>query len=447
MKRLVIILSLMLLLIACRSALDNDEKEHKDVSSETPTIDNIHTDKDIKIIENETLEKITNEYITSEGYRVIEYEDGYTTTFSPEGVLAIVKTPQSVDFTKYDYNLEELPQEEGTEFFHDLRSRDLTRIDLSNEFDYLLTADFDDDTKWPSSVPKEYDIEKIKEFGMDPGLGIRRLHEKGITGQGVGIAIIGQSLLVNHVEYKDSIKLYEEIHINSDSAAMHGPAVVSIAVGKSVGVAPEADLYYIAETHGVYMENGFDWDLYWIAKSIDRIIEINEALPVDKKIRVISISLGIDNPEVKNQELVKEAINRASNEGIYTISVGNSLMGTGRKPLADPNDLSSYTKGHFWRDFDNYRIKRNILVPMDSRYVASPTGNDKYVFYYSGGMSWAVPYTAGLYALCSQVNPNITPSEFNTAIYNTATKVHLDDTNDEYNILNPEGLINKIKGK
>ncbi len=30
--------------------------------------------------------KDNNEYITSEGYRVIEYEDGYTTTFSPEGV-------------------------------------------------------------------------------------------------------------------------------------------------------------------------------------------------------------------------------------------------------------------------------------------------------------------------------------------------------------------------
>lgn len=82
---------------------------------------------------------------------------------------------------------------------------------------------------------------------------------------------------------------------------------------------------------------------------------------------------------------------------------------------------------------------------MDSRCVASPTGQDKYVFYYSGGMSWAVPYTAGLYALCSQVNPNITPDEFNAAIYNTATKVKLDDTEYEYKILNPEELINKIK--
>lgn len=323
MKKLIIILSLMLLLTACRSTLRNDEKEHKNVSSEIPTMENINTEKDIEIIENKTEEKIADEYITSEGYRVIEYEDGYTTTLSPEGALAIVKAPQSFDFTKYfDYKLEELPQEEGSSYSRDLRSRDVTRIDLSNELDYLLTADFDDDTKWPSSVPKEYDIEKIKEYGMDPGLGIRKLHEKGITGQGVGIAIIDQSLLVNHVEYKDQIKLYEEIHIDSDFAQMHGPAVASIAVGKNVGVAPKADLYYIAETHGVYKEGSFEWDLYWIAKSIDRIIEINKTLPIDKKIRVISISLGIDNPKMKNGDLVQEAVNRASNEGIYLLLLG-----------------------------------------------------------------------------------------------------------------------------
>ncbi len=65
-----------------------------------------------------------------------------------------------------------------------MRSKDITEIDLSNELDYLLTADFDDDTKWPSSVPKEYDIEKIKEYGMDPGLGIRKLHEKVLLDRG-----------------------------------------------------------------------------------------------------------------------------------------------------------------------------------------------------------------------------------------------------------------------
>ena len=444
MKKLAIILSLMLLLTACSSTLGNNDKENE--SPTTKTIENTNGEEDNEINADNTYEKIANEYTTSESYRVIEYEDGYTTILSPEGTIAIVKTPKFDDFTEYfDYKLEELPKDDGTEFFHDLRSKDISNIDLSNEMDYLLTSDFDDDTKWPGSVPKEYDIEKIKEYGMDPGLGIRKLHKKGINGKGIGIAIIDQPLLVNHVEYKEQIKLYEEIHINSDFAQMHGPAVGSIAVGKNVGVAPEADLYYIAETHGVYKEDGFEWDLYWIAKSIDRIIEINKTLPIDKKIRVISISLGIDNPEIKNGDLVQEAINRASNEGIYTISVGNSLMGTGRDPLGDPNDLSSYTKGYFWRGTDHNMIKEDILVPMDSRCVASPTGEDKYVFYYSGGMSWAVPYTAGLYVLCCQVNPDITPKEFNAAINKTATKVHLDDSNDEYKILNLEGLINEIE--
>lgn len=48
---------------------------------------------------------------------------------------------------------------------------------------------------------------------------------------------------------------------------MHGSAVVSIAVGKNVGVAPEADLYYIAAD---FYRN----DLYWVAEAIDRIMEI-----------------------------------------------------------------------------------------------------------------------------------------------------------------------------
>ncbi|MCF6461727.1 S8 family serine peptidase [Clostridium sp. Cult3] len=444
MKKLVIVLSLMLLLTACGSTTDNDGKE-----SELPATDIIEsadTEKDTEVSADNTYEKIANEYTTSEGYRVIEYEDGYTTILSPEGTIAIVKTPKSDDYTEYfDYKLNELPKDDGTESSHDLRSKDISNIDLSNELDYLLTADFDDDTKWPGNIPKEYDIEKIKEYGMDPGLGIRKLHEKGITGKGVGIAIIDQSLLVNHLEYKDRIKLYEEIHINSDFAQMHGPAVASIAVGKNVGVAPEADLYYIAETHGVFKKDGFDWDLYWLAKSIDRIIEINKTLPIDKKIRVISISLGIDNPELKNVDLVQEAINRASNEGIYTIHVGASIMGVGRDPLGDPNDLNSYTKGYFWRDAEYRMVKDDILVPMDSRCIASPTGEDKYVFYYSGGMSWAVPYTAGIYALCCQENPNITPEEFNAALNKTTTEVRLGDSNDEYKILNPEALINEIK--
>ncbi len=448
MRKVAMIIAMMMLLTACSPANINNKQEinEENQSSITATVGDSNGEKEKTTNDQDSYEKIAQEHTTSEGNRVTEYEDGYTTILSPEGKMAIVKTPYPADYTiRNNHELEELPEDEGTEFVHDLRSKDISSIDLSNKLEYLLISDFDDHTKWPESVPKEYDIEKIKKNGMDPGLGVGELHKKGITGQGVGIAIIDQPLLVEHVEYRDQLKLYEEIHENTDTAQMHGPAVASIAVGKNTGVAPGADLYYIAETHGVYTENSFNWDLYWVAKSIDRIIEINKTLPKDRKIRVISISLGIDNPTMKNGKLVQEAIKRASDEGIYTIAVGNSFFGLGREPLGDPNDLASYTKGYFWKNANSNMIGNNLLVPMDSRCLASPTGEDKYVFYYSGGLSWAVPYTAGLYALSCQVNPDITPKEFNVAAKKTATKINLDSSNDKYYILNPEALINEIE--
>lgn len=78
------------------------------------------------------------------------------------------------------------------------------------------------------------------ELGKNPGLEIRELHKLGITGKGIGIGVIDQALLVDHVEYKEQLKLYEEIHSIDENAVMHGPADgASIAVGKSVGVAPK----------------------------------------------------------------------------------------------------------------------------------------------------------------------------------------------------------------
>lgn len=136
----------------------------------------------------------------------------------------------------------------------DLLSCDLSKLDLRNSENDLMHSIFDTTTIWPSKgyLPKNVDPEKIMELGINPGLGIRKLHRQGITGRGVGIAIIDNPLLVDHKEYVDQLRFYEEdleildcIPLKS-KAHMHGPGVTSIAVGKNVGVAPEADLYYIA---------------------------------------------------------------------------------------------------------------------------------------------------------------------------------------------------------
>ncbi len=130
----------------------------------------------------------------------------------------------------------------------DLRSYNLSGLDLRDSGVALVHANFDDRTVWPAPdrLPQGFDRQRIMEMGKNPGLGVRSLHARGITGRGVGIAIIDNPLLVDHQEYAERLRLYEEDNVASEEQAhLHGPAVASIAVGKTVGVAPEADLYYL----------------------------------------------------------------------------------------------------------------------------------------------------------------------------------------------------------
>jgi len=360
---------------------------------------------------------------TLETSETSEQSDRYRTLLSPNNKLSIVRKPNAADYSFFHPGkMTELPSynpNSGGMWKVDLRSSDLANLDLSERLDDLLYADFDSKTQWPDKLPDGFEPQMIMELGKNPGLGLRELHKKGITGKGIGLAIIDQGLLVDHVEYKEQLKMYEEIHCSDEEASMHGPAVASIAVGKTVGVAPEADLYYIAETHGIVNEKGqFDWDLSWLAKSIDRIVEVNKTLPEDKKIRVISISLGIGG-NINGYEKALESIEKAKQEGIYTVYVGsNQYMGLGRNPLKNADDITSFTKREFWKkqEYDNYQL----LIPMDSRCTASPTGVNDYVFYRNGGVSWTVPYVAGLYALACQVNPDITPDVFWEEAFNTS---------------------------
>ena len=53
----------------------------------------------------------------------------------------------------------------------DLRSSDLTKLDLSKSIDDLRYADFDSKTQWPTAdkMPADFDWQKIMEIGKDPG--------------------------------------------------------------------------------------------------------------------------------------------------------------------------------------------------------------------------------------------------------------------------------------
>ena len=165
-------------------------------------------------------------------------------------------------------------------------------------------------------------------------------------------------------------------------------------------------------------------------KALERIIEINETLPPNEKIQVVSMSWGgQSNPEkIAKSECDKwtAALEKAKKAGLFVLTCssdkenGLRFSGIGRKPLSPPDASTSYHRGYSTttkkakdRIDGPYPVGRQtIAVPMDDRTTASPCGKNEYVHYLQGGMSWATPWLAGMFVLARQVDPTVTPEHF-----------------------------------
>lgn len=284
--------------------------------------------------------------------------------------------------------------------------------------------------------------------------------------------IYDQALLVDHQEYKDRVKLYEEIHCFDNTASMHGPGMASLAVGKNLGVAPAADLYFIGMTNMNFIENNqTEIDFTPAAQAVDRMLEINEMLPKEDKIRVISMSISFC-PENKGYKELTAAIERAKKAGIFVISCNLFetynhkfwYQGLDRDPLADPEKTTSYdvipwknwisqikhitgTDIYYENEFNKYQPQEILLVPMTSKTMASPTGLDDYSFGREGGWSSVEPYLAGLYAMACQVKPDITAEIFLSQAMKTGDKREFTTNNKKYSgkMINPVKLMESLK--
>jgi len=307
----------------------------------------------------------------------------------------------------------------------------LVNLDLREHRKLLETMPFDSRTVWPESdkMPEGFDPAALLEDGKNPGLGIRNLHKQGINGRGIGIAIIDQPLLKDHIEYADRIERYEAIDVLGVPVQMHGPPVSSIAVGKTCGIAPKALLYYYAVPPWKWLDNK-PW-----SETVEKIIELNENLEESKKIRVISVSVGAFSQR-QNYDLWEKVVDRAAKEGVLVVTCDPDFLEFG---------ILNHIENESHDDPANYRRGRYsscgdvLLVPAGNRTIASHYGREVYTYDRTGGMSWAVPYLAGLAALAYQIDPKIEPKTIVDLWLKTA--VHTDTGP----IVNPVGFIDAVK--
>lgn len=369
-------------------------------------------------------------------------------------------------------------QEVVIDKFADLRGRDLSKQDLSIiSADILKTAEFGTTTIWPEKekLPADFNPEKLLLDGKNPGLGIRELHQQGIDGRGVVVAIIDQGLDTSHPEYKDSLVDYKTFgNIDVEPISMHGPAVASLLVGKDCGVAPGAKLIYRAQPGG---------DLNLFAQNLKDLIKINQSRADNERIKIVSCSIGYMAGKTDLAEWL-EALRQAKEQNMIVVDANGSQIEmnfTGGGSLEDKDNPESYS-AWLYQDMINLfagndvddillklRAKRSdlkdiadedlkkkiaalleerqkrqsgeILVPSDHRTMASSwSKKNQYMHQGRGGISWSVPYLAGIFALALQVKPDIKSEQLTDIIKETAIV-----NQQGLRIINPQGIIDELK--
>jgi len=190
-------------------------------------------------------------------------------------------------------------------------------------------------------------------------------------------------------------------------------------VGTNCGTAPDARLYYAAAP-------SWKRDTAYEAKALDWIIEQNRNLPASKKIRVVSVSAapsGAGAPRDRNQHMWDRACARAEAAGILVLDCTrhHGFIGPCWYALRVPESLARCTPGFPGRPAFQAR-RGTILVPSSPRTTAEQRDKDdfSYQYYGRGGLSWAIPYCAGVLALGWQVNPDLGPGQMRDLLFKSA---------------------------
>jgi hypothetical protein len=239
------------------------------------------------------------------------------------------------------------------------------------------------------------------------------------------VALIDGQMRLDHAEYARAVVHYEEL---DDFAGRpfeaHGPAMASLLVGRSVGVAPDAALHYFALDFARVTPAR-------LAAAIDRVVERNRGLEANERVRLLSISTGFGG----GRPVVTAAIARALDDDVFVLLTNFpvdwvdpplAIRSLGCSPWRDCDDPASFdlSPGEvaYWRSEGvtaaaalAARSARDaegdvvtLYAPANRRTLAGPRHARHYALDVEGGDSEWAPYLSGVLALALQAEPDLT---------------------------------------
>jgi len=321
--------------------------------------------------------------------------------------------------------------------FDDVRFQDVSWLVPAPDAALIQTLWFNQDTTWP--VPSQPVAQSVLEAGKNPGMGIRALHAQGITGTGVNVAIIDQNLLLDHPEFKGKVVSYFDTGTQqpADQGSMHAPAVTSLLVGTTIGTAPGAQVYFAAAP-------SWTGDAQYYADALNWVVDQNQKLPAAQKIRVVSVSAapsGPGTPFTKNNSAWDGAYQRATQAGILVLDCtqNHGVTAPCYYDLAAPDNVAGCTPG--FPGVSYQAQKDRLYIPTSRRSTAEEyyQGIFRYQYTGQGGLSWSVPYLAGVLALGWQLRPDLSGTQMLDLVFQSAYI-----NSDGLKIIDPPAFINLV---
>ena len=159
-------------------------------------------------------------------------------------------------------------------------------------------------------------------------------------------------------------------------------------------------------------------------------------LEENKKIRMVGFSDCINKSE-KNASAFKKAVKACEKEGIM-VWFCDEYGSVSFIPYSDKNSFESLVPESWWGN----KKPGLVCVPCAGRTTSSVLDNLHYIYWAKGGLSWAVPYVLGLYAIAIEIDPSLTQEALRKLIVDTAYV-----NGEGMPIVNPVGFVAEVLKK
>ena len=294
-------------------------------------------------------------------------------------------------------------------------------------------------------------------------LQVPALHDLGLSGEGVLVALFDTGFDLDHVAF-DSLRtrveaqrVFLEDHMGGSGFPFHphGTQVLSTiggyAPGQLVGPAYGAR-YLLASTEAVAFENEIEED-WWVAA-----VEWADSLGVD----VISSSLGyLDWYTYEDMDgetaMITRAASMAADRGIVVVNAMGNQGGESYEKMAAPADAERVISvggvdaagrraefSSIGPTFDG-RIKPDVMAMGQGVYIVDPSSMEGYTR--GNGTSFATPLVAGVAALLLEAYPHWTPEKVQSVLRRTAGQAAAPDTLNGYGIVRAaDALMTESRG-